>query len=320
MSTDRRTASMDKDVLKLIFDRLLEKVQRRAEDEKHSAERHQRRAIDALRSRIKHLEPPVRVSDTWEQVKSRVQNLEEYRALDTDELRRSAFDKVIRRLNEKEEDADRDRERERSRRDRDRERERDRDRDLRNGHSYSRPGGRHARPSRTPETDVYEAERRKAQADREKQYHKSSATGLSPPPPPRDRPARDHGEHDRDRDRDRERERDRAPRGGRPTPYDRERRDREEERERLYRTRGDPRGSRDELDYGETRSTGSRRRRADSDEGSVGSGARRDSKRYRRDRSRERTPRKRAPTPPLPKKEEPAVHSGSEEGEIEEEV
>jgi pre-mRNA-processing factor 40 len=49
----------------------------------------------------------------------------------------------------------------------------------------------------------------------------------------------------------------------------------------------------------------------------VGSGAgRRDAKKARR----ERTPRERKKTPPeLVKKEEPAVHSGSEEGEIEEE-
>lgn len=47
--------------------------------------------------------------------------------------------------------------------------------------------------------------------------------------------------------------------------YDRERRDREDEREKLYRRRGDPRGSIDELPYGDERPSASRRRRADSD-------------------------------------------------------
>ncbi|OKL60068.1 hypothetical protein UA08_04468 [Talaromyces atroroseus] len=315
MATDRRTANIDPDTLQLIFQRVQEKAQRRSEDEKHAADRHQRRAVDALRSRIKHLEPPVRLGDTWEQVRPRIEKFEEYDALESDDLRMSAFEKVVRRLKEKEEDANRDRDRDR---DRDRERGSRRgdyhersDRDSRNGLYRS---DRRARPSRTPDPDPYEADRRKAQADRERSYRKVS--GLSPVRERRD---------DRDRLRDKERDRDR--RG--LSHYDRERRDREEERERLYRTRGDPRGSRDELDYGgDTRSTVSsdRRRRRDSDAESVAS---RSAKRYRRDdrekeRSRERSHRDREPgrTPVAAIEEETkvekAVHSGSEEGEIEE--
>ncbi|KAI9800103.1 MAG: hypothetical protein M1825_004285 [Sarcosagium campestre] len=331
MHTDRRTARLEKDALRLIFERLHEKAIRRSEDDKHLAERHQRRAVDALRSRIKRLEPPVEVADSWEQVRSRIQKLEEYVALESDDLRRTAFDKVQRRLKEKEEDNDRDRSR-RARdsygsdkgvhrdrdRDRDRDRTRDRDRDARNGHSSHR-GGRHSRRSRSPEPDAYEAERRKAQAERERQYKKASNTvGLSPP--------HHRSEHDSRSDRDR----DRAYARPGSTHYDRERREREEEREKLYRTRGEAKGSKDELEYGERRSPAGRRRvRADSDVESVGS--RRDSKRSRRERS----PRKRTVSPPAqatrrtkpapraaapkPTKDEPAIHSGSEEGEIEEE-
>lgn len=266
MHTDRRTASLDRDTLSIIFERLYEKVLRRTEDDKHQAERHQRRAIDALRSKIKHLDPPVVVTDTWEQVRPRVQNLEEYKTLDTDELRRSAFDKVIRRLKEKEEDAEKEREKERSTK---REHVRESShRDPRNGHTShtshrSASGRHHPRASRTPEPDAYEADRRKAQADRERQYRKSSTTGLSPPPPPVHRERGDR----------------RSSRHGPTSHYDRERREREEEREKLYRTRGDPRGGRDELDYGESRGGGSagsarRRRGADSDGESVGSGRR----------------------------------------------
>ncbi|MCJ1292200.1 hypothetical protein MMC34_003750 [Xylographa carneopallida] len=301
MSTDRRTGSIPKDTLSLIFDRLLEKVMRRAEDDKHASERHQRRLIDALRSKIKHLDnPPVHGSSSWESIRPQISNLEEYKALESDDLRRQAFDKVIRRLKEKEEDADKEKEKDRGNkrdhreRDKDRDRERERERDVRNGHSERRrePKGR---ASRTPEPDAYEADRRKAMADRERQYRKSSATGLSPP---RDRVERDR--HERISSRHAE---------GRLGGYDRDRRDREEERERLYRTRGDPRGSRDELDYG----GGARRRRGgDSDGESVGS-----RKRIRRERS-EGVKRK-SRTPPPPVKEEVAVHSGSEEGEMVEE-
>ena len=300
MSTDRRTASIPKDTLSLIFDRLLEKVTRRTEDDKHASERQQRRLIDALRSKIKHLDnPPVHSTSTWESVRPQVSNLEEYKALDSDELRRQAFDKVIRRLKEKEEDAEKEREKDRSTkrdhhvRDKDRDRDRDRDRDVRNGHSDRRREPK-ARASRTPEPDAYEADRRKAMADRERQYRKTSTTGLSPP---RERVERDR--HERISSRHAE---------GNLGGYDRERRDRDDERERLYRSRGDPRGGRDELDYG----SGGRRRRGDSDGESVGS-----RKRARRDRS-EGVKRK-SRTPPAPAKEEVAVHSGSEEGEMVEE-
>src|SRR5699024_1686860 len=113
MMSDRRTASIDADILQLIFQRVQEKALRRNEEEKHAADRHQRRAVDALRSRIKHLDPPVRATDTWDQVQPRVERLEEYKAIESDELRQAAFDKVIRRLKEKEEDVDRDHSRDR---------------------------------------------------------------------------------------------------------------------------------------------------------------------------------------------------------------
>lgn len=293
MLTDRRTANIDKDILHLLFDRLQDKVQKRSEDEKHAADRHRRRTIDALRSRIKHLEPPIRLTDTWEQVLPRVEKTEEYRALENDDDRQAAFEKVIKRLREKEEDAERDRERRKARR--------SDERDYRNGHRESRRG----RLSKTPEADAYEEDRKRAMAAREKQYRKSSM-GLSPPPTSyRDRRDRDerHGRLER------------SP-FGRSRTYERDRRDAEEERERLYRTRADPRGSRDELNYGEeSRSvTSERRRRRDSPGESVDSSRR---KRHRRDsRGASREPRS-----PEVKKEvpEPAgVHSGSEEGEIEE--
>ena len=310
MESDRRTSKIDPDILELIFQRVQDKAIRRDEEEKHAADRHQRRAVDALRSRIRRLEPPVRISDTWDQVQPRLEKYEEYKAVESDELRESAFDKVIRRLKEKEEDADKDRElrdRDRSRRDYDRG-----DRDYRSSRGERRGG---SRISRSPEPDAYEADRRKAQADRERSYRKVS--GLSPS---RDR--REDRDRERERERDRYRDRDRDHDRRSLRDYDR----REDERERLYRTRGDPRGGRDELDYGgDTRSTtgSDRRRRRESDAESVAS---RSVKRYRREsreRDRSKGPRKdrgREPSaiPEEDAKSEKAIHSGSEEGEIEE--
>jgi len=249
METDSRTAKIEKDSLNLIFERLREKVLRRNDEDKHQAERQQRRAVDALRSRIKHLEPPVAVGDTWEQVRSRVEKLEEYRSLDSDELRRSAYDKVMRRLKEKEEEY----EKEHSRRDHDH-RDRERDRGHRNGHSK-----RHR--TRTPEVDAYEADRRKAMADRERNYGKKGVASFSPPPPrARDRDGRGDRYDGRSRRQLSATHNDRDRRG-----RDRDPRDRENERERSYVSRADPRERASELDYGDSRPSSLRKRR-DSEE------------------------------------------------------
>lgn len=241
-----------------------EKVSRRNEDDKHQAERQQRRAIDSLRSYIKHLEPPIRVDETYEKVLPRIEKSEEFTAVISDDSRRLAFDKVIRRLKEKEDDAEKDRLKRRERVSVDRPTHRDRDR----GERSHRTSGRHARSSRSPEPDAYEADRRKAIADREKNYRKTSIadTLLSP--------SRRDGRGDRERDRD-DRDLDRPHRSRLEeavSHYDRDRRERESDREKLFRRRGDPRGSIDELPYGDERpSGGSRRRRADSDVESAGS-------------------------------------------------
>ena len=279
MATDRRTGPILQDTLELIFKRLLDKVVKRAEEDKHASERHQRRLIDGLRSKIKHLDRPVVTSaTTWDSIRPHIAHFEEFKALETDDLRRQAFEKVLRRIKEKEEDLH-----QASKRDRSRTRDL-RDRDVRNG----RPHDRRGRGSRTPELDAYEADRRKAMADRERNYNKGGSTGLSPPPRSRERP----------------------PRLGH---YDRERREREDERERLWRLRGDPRGSRDELDYGGGGGSVSGRRRRDSDGDSGGSARKRIRREDGRRSRRERTPE------PIPVKDEPAVHSGSEEGEMVEE-
>ena len=303
MQSDRRTAPIPRDLLELAFHRIIEKVQRRSEEDKHASERQTRRHVDALRSRIKHWDrPPISSSTTWSTIRPHIAHLDEFKALPNDDLRRQAFDKVVRRMKEKEEDMEL--ERRSSKRDRDHRG----DRDPRNGHVSHRHGPSHSdrhdcqQPSRTPELDAYEADRRKAVADRERQYHKSGSTGLSPSPRSRER--------DRDRDR------------GSNHHYDRERREREDERERLYRSRADPRGSRDELDYGGGGGGGSvvsggrrRGRGPESDGESMGSGRKRVKKERDSARKKEHTPEK----VKQEKKEEVAMHSGSEEGEMVEE-
>lgn len=313
MRTDPLTANIDEQSMHSIFDYVMAKVKKREEDDRRDEEHNERYAMDALRSVLKRLEPPVSASDTWEVVRPRVEKTDEYRALKSDTLRESVFDKYIRRLKEK--DTDR---RDRTRRD-DRERERDRDRrdrdrEYRNGHSDSHR--RHRTRTRSPEHDQYAAERRRAQEDRVARYRNSDTTGLSPP---RRRDRREDDRYERTR---------RSPAGDH---YVSERREREVERERSYVSRADPRESSvSALDYGDGAGrTAAARRRRESDE----SASKRENKvsktssyislnstlTKQRARYSPRHDRKsKTPVPEPPKEEERAIRSGSEEGEIEE--
>ena len=267
------------------------------EDDKQP-DRHQRRAIDDLRASLKRVEPPITLSDTYEKVRPRIAKSEEFQAVSSEDFRRTAFDKYVRRLREKEEEAERS---SHHRRRDPRSIEPDshphrRDRDRSRGERSHRGSGR--RRSRSPEVDPYEADRRRAIAERERNHRKTTMAenllstdrgGRAPSSPPRRE--RDHREREReprDRDRDRERERDRdrgdrdrererdrerdrdydrppRPRRDDDSHYDRERRGREEERERLYRRRIDS-GSYDGLPYGDDRPSGSRRRRPEDED------------------------------------------------------
>lgn len=77
---------------------LQSKAVHRLKDEKKRQERRIKRKIDALRHAIKHLQPPIKVDDTWESVKPRLEQLPEFNALDTEALQKEAFEKHIQRL------------------------------------------------------------------------------------------------------------------------------------------------------------------------------------------------------------------------------
>lgn len=234
LKSDPRTAQYDRETTTALFDKLREKIVKRLEDDRHQQERHARRKMDALRSAMKHLDPAIDINDTWEHVRPRIQKLEEFAALETEDLRRTAFEKFIRRLKEKHDD--REKERERKEKDRKERSYRETAVETRNGHrgstGYHKPTeSRHHRDhhaSRSPEPDAYEAERRRAAGERERQYqHRgSTARSTSHHRSERGEARRPESRHRHDRDRG-------------ENAYDRERREREEERERQYRSRGD---------------------------------------------------------------------------------
>lgn len=325
IQNDARTDDMTADDISLTFDRLHEKCVKRAEDDKHQAERRRRKAIDALRSEIRHLEPPVRINDTWEDVRTRIERSEAYEAVETEEDRLAAFEKVIKRLEEKEKEYA-EKEAEEKKRDREYREHRDRERDREprsNGHRRRDERGY----SRTPELDTYEVDRRRAAADRERRYRRGSATGLSPPPASHGRRRGDSRELSPDRrsrvyrgDRYRggSREGDMDSRDGRlsSSVYDIERQNRAVERERAHYSRADPREITRALDYGED-DAGSMTGRGES------TGARKTARlseepRGQRDSKRRKIDGSKSPVVDTPMAEAVELQSGSEEGEIEE--
>lgn len=155
--------------------------------------------------------PPVRATDTWNEVQPGVEKLEEYEAIESDELRQAPFNKTIHCLKEKEEDADRDH------------RTQDHYHGSQRGDYYSHNHqfyrGERCRTSshlsHSPEPDAYEVDCCKTQANHE---HSCKVSGF---PPSCDR--RKDQDRKQDHDRDRYRERDRVGEHNRGRDWDRER-------------------------------------------------------------------------------------------------
>ena len=231
---DPALAHIDTASLQLIFQRIRRNIRKTELPE----------AIDRLRSKIKHLDPPVRLTDTWDDVKPRIKGSSEYKALETEQYRREALDKHLRRLKRR---AEAEREENRHHR------REHRDRDHRG----------HSRRTRSPEVDPYEAERRQAGRDRERHYrqstnHDSAFTGRREG----DRYAPDRSSRYRDYDTQYRRERESEDRfSGRADP--RETATQLDYGDGTPTSRADPRERATTLDYGD--STPATRKRRDSD-------------------------------------------------------
>lgn len=110
--------------LEAIFEDIKASEAKRKEMDRHADERRIRRLQDGLRAALHEIEPPIKPGDKWEDVEKLVQNTEEYIKLKTPELRREAFDKYMRRLQERIQEREQ-RSKEREQKDRDRLKERE---------------------------------------------------------------------------------------------------------------------------------------------------------------------------------------------------
>lgn len=143
MQSDNRSSHMIEHTLKIIYKQLIETAQKKVDDERRIEERRTRRKQDDLRSAMKKLDPPIRVTDTYESARIRISMLAEFTALESEEARRGAFSKYIRRLKERLEEeeeraARRERHSHRSPREKRHDRERRSSRDSRRSGGHER--------------------------------------------------------------------------------------------------------------------------------------------------------------------------------------
>lgn len=266
--SDQVREDMGPNDYKMVYESLQDQLQRADE---RNRRREQKRIADEqsyLRSEIRHSKFHVRLTTPWSEVRPHVEHTKSFRALQEHE-RVEAYEKLLLRMQQEQE----------------REREREDSRDRSNRHT-----DRH-------ETDVYEAERKKAQMDRERNYNRGSRQRSMSP---RSRSPHDSGRH-------------------RPSRRDLD-------RLRASDSRADPRDRNGgELDYGDggrvgstvlppppaPATNGARRRRE-----TTGKSDERSAKRVRLSHSPDNKSKTTAAE--AEKEEEAALKSGSEEGEIEE--
>lgn len=148
--SDSRGEGISSSNLQVIFEDLKRLSSKRRDHDRHAGDRKLRRNQDLLRTVFKELEPPIKLEDKWEDVKLRVQDTEEYKALPTEESRIDVFERHMRRLKERGRDREHDREREREQRNRERSDRWDRDRDRRSSSRDRRRPRRNSRSAQPP--------------------------------------------------------------------------------------------------------------------------------------------------------------------------
>jgi pre-mRNA-processing factor 40 len=157
MSTDQRTSVIPNDLLKRIFENLVNKSRR------HTSSRQSRKKPDAFRSLLRHMSE-VTYESTWDEIRPLVVNKEEFKALELEEERLVVFEKVIRRLKEKRDEEKRYRES--SRRDREESAHRDGRHDSKSRRRYE--DDEYSRPRSLESTD--QSRDREKYRDRSRSY------------------------------------------------------------------------------------------------------------------------------------------------------
>jgi pre-mRNA-processing factor 40 len=86
-----------KDALKVVFDEMLDSILARIRDDKKRESKKLKRRMDALKSILKHLDPPITPKTTWSEAAARISHKSDYQDLE-EEHRLAVFEKFISKL------------------------------------------------------------------------------------------------------------------------------------------------------------------------------------------------------------------------------
>ncbi|KAK9898497.1 hypothetical protein P389DRAFT_193530 [Cystobasidium minutum MCA 4210] len=306
LNDDSRVTAIKEDDRKLVHQSLLHRLAQQAREERRRLERKLKIQIDDFRYALKDLEPPIEPGTSYEDALPRFQDMREYKALDDEAGRRSAYERYIKRQAEKKEEEKArkreashlsDTESRTSRRTRHRSRPADEHmegapaspaRSTREKARDLSPGARSSRRDRSKERDTEERRSERSHRDRDREY--------------------DDRERGKGRDSDRDRRHSRSHRD-KERDYERERDDRGDDRRSSRRSRREE----DEKDYERDRKSDRHRekdrprenghdRDAERDKGREnGDGHRRSSRRHEEEEgsSKEKSSRARDEVPEL---------------------
>ncbi|PWN51889.1 hypothetical protein IE53DRAFT_385721 [Violaceomyces palustris] len=87
--------------LELIYKELHSKAVKRASDERRRQERRLRYQIDDLRYAFKKMEPPLDIGASYDEILPRISGLAEFKEVESEEARRTAWEKFVKRQKEK---------------------------------------------------------------------------------------------------------------------------------------------------------------------------------------------------------------------------
>ncbi|KAI9024063.1 hypothetical protein DFJ74DRAFT_705791 [Hyaloraphidium curvatum] len=146
--SDERINTVDKSILRMVFEEQLAKAQHRQREERRREEKRLRKKLDALKQALKRLDPPVTGESSWDEVQPRVAGKADVEGVPED-MQAEVFEKLRRRIAENLPDSEPEEdEREREREERKRRRERSEERPRKEAARRDRSDDRAKRDSR----------------------------------------------------------------------------------------------------------------------------------------------------------------------------
>lgn len=115
LKDDSRISEMAEGDRELVYQAILHRIAQQAREERRRLDRKMKVQIDDLRYALRDIDPPIEPGTFYEEALPRFQDLPEFKALEDEEGRRSAYERYIKRQAEKREEIEKEKEREKER-------------------------------------------------------------------------------------------------------------------------------------------------------------------------------------------------------------